>query len=131
MWNVLIADDHLVDRRLLKGFLKGRADCQEAADGNEAILCYNFSLHEQTPYDLIIIDLTMPKMTGQEVLRRIREDEKKRGVTSGMRVPVIATSAMDEVELASDLKLFDGFFEKPVNPKELLKKIESLVKPKK
>lgn len=127
MWRILVADDHLVDRRLIKQFLKGKAECHEAADGNETILSYNFSIHEKMPYDVILMDIAMPKMEGAEVLRRIREDEKKRNVPPAQRVPAIAVSALPESEIKIGPDTFCAFVGKPMDPKDLLEKIEKAV----
>ena len=127
MWNILIADDHLVDRRIIKQFLKDKAHFHEAADGNEAILSYNFSIRDHAPFDIVLLDLAMPKLDGHEVLRRIRESEDKRQVPINKRVLAIAISALPQSETNLGTNAFSAYVGKPIDPKELLEKVEKVL----
>lgn len=77
---ILIVDDHEVLREGVKSFLsRSRPDweiCGEATDGDEGIRC----AQELEP-DLIILDVTMPRMNGFEALSRMRQ--------LGLRTPVL------------------------------------------
>ena len=127
MRRILIADDHLVDRKLIKTFLKNKAECDEAANGNEAILSYNFSVQEKKPYDVILMDVEMPILRGVEVVRRIRDDETRRHIEPTQRVPVISVSALSAMEVGKGREMFDEFVEKPVDPRELMEKIDKVM----
>ena len=127
MKRILIADDHLVDRKLVKMFLKNKAECDEAANGNEAILSYNFSVQEKNPYDVILMDVEMPVLRGVEVVRRIRDDESKRKIPPAQRVPVIVVSSLSALEVGENREMFDDFVEKPFDQKELLEKIDKVM----
>ena len=74
---VLLADDHAIVRRGLRGLLEAAdiAVVAEAADGLEAIrLC-----EEQQP-DLLILDISMPKLSGTEVAARAQKMDRAPGV---------------------------------------------------
>jgi DNA-binding NarL/FixJ family response regulator len=67
---VLLADDHVVVRRLLRGLIEdglGCAVCGEAADGAEAV-----RLAKDLNPDVVVLDISMPKMNGFEAAQRIR-----------------------------------------------------------
>jgi DNA-binding NarL/FixJ family response regulator len=74
---VLLADDHSIVRRGLRGLLEtaGLTVVAEAADGLEAVrLC-----EEQHP-DVVILDIAMPKLTGIEVAARAQKMDRPPGV---------------------------------------------------
>jgi len=68
---VLVADDHTIVRQGLVGILKASADMEvvaEASDGNEAV---EKSL--KTKPDVVVLDVSMPRLSGIEAARRIHE----------------------------------------------------------
>ncbi len=70
---ILIVDDFATMRRILKNILKqlGFKNILEADDGTTAL-----EVLEKQEIDLIISDWNMPKMTGLELLKRVRVSEK-------------------------------------------------------
>lgn len=81
---ILMAEDNITNQKLLV-FLLLRAGhkVDVAADGEEAIEA--FGAH---PYDLVLMDINMPKMNGIAAMQHIRE----RGGT-GATIPIIAVTA--------------------------------------
>ncbi len=82
---LLVEDEELLSKTVAKGLkiLGYSVDC--AFDGEEALLLY-----EVNEYDLMILDLNLPKMDGMEVLRRIRSRD------DGLKVLIL--SARNTVE---------------------------------
>ncbi len=78
---VLIAEDHPVNQALFKVILE-RCGCetQVAQDGAEAV-----ELNRQSPFDIIFMDIQMPRMNGYEATQAIRR--------SGSTMPIIAVTA--------------------------------------
>ena len=70
----LIVDDDPVSRELLAVILKAYGTVGTAADGLEGLKAYNLAL-ERGPYDLIMLDIMLPRMDGQQVLKAIRRIE--------------------------------------------------------
>jgi DNA-binding NarL/FixJ family response regulator len=69
---VLLADDHPVLRHGLAGLLQGHAEIEmvgQAKDGQEAV-----ELARQTRPDVILMDITMPRLNGIEATRRIKAE---------------------------------------------------------
>ena len=75
MLRILLVDDHAVLRRGVEALIT-RASlgtvCGEAADGEEAI-----GLAKELKPDLIIMDISMPKLSGLDATRRIREFDRR------------------------------------------------------
>jgi DNA-binding NarL/FixJ family response regulator len=75
MIRIVIADDHTIVREGLKQLLATEPDLQvvgEARDGNEAI-----QLARDTPFDVLLIDISMPGRNGLEVIRQIKAEKPK------------------------------------------------------
>ena len=110
-WNVLLADDNEVNRKVAERYL-ARLGCRVkvAANGREAV-----DLADQEVFDLILMDCQMPVMTGQEATREIRAKE------NGRRVPIYAFTAMatsDELQACLEGGM-DGYITKPIRKDKL------------
>ncbi|MGD2094446.1 MAG: response regulator [Phycisphaerales bacterium] len=117
---ILVVDDNQQNLELLQVYLED-VDCQTipACDGPEAL-----EIIAKDPPDLVLLDVMMPKMSGFEVCRRIKNDPK----TSD--IPVIMVTALSEfgdIERAIDSGT-DDFLSKPVNKLELLTRIKTMLR---
>ena len=117
---VLVVDDNQQNLELLQVYLED-VDCRAipAHDGPEAL-----EILAKDPPDLILLDVMMPKMSGFEVCRRIKNDPK----TSD--IPVIMVTALNEfgdIERGIDSGT-DDFLSKPVNKLELLTRVKTMLK---
>jgi len=117
---VLVVDDNQQNRELLQAYLED-VDCRAvpAHDGPDAL-----EIIAKNPPDLILLDVMMPKMSGFEVCRRIKNDPK----TSD--IPVIMVTALNEfgdIERGIDSGT-DDFLSKPVNKLELLTRVKTMLK---
>ncbi|HHQ49508.1 MAG TPA: response regulator [Acidobacteria bacterium] len=108
---VLVADDNPVNRKVAALMLR-QMGChvEEAADGSEAL-----SKLEREPFDVVLMDVHMPKMDGLEACRRIRADRRY----GDPRV-----LAMTALTLRQDLQRcqevgMDGYISKPLERKDL------------
>lgn len=93
---ILIAEDDMTSRFFMKKFLSIYGDCEIAVDGAETITLYKQALEEDNPYDLICLDIMMPKLDGLKVLKEIRAIETERSFEEKDRVKVIMTSAIND-----------------------------------
>ncbi len=96
---ILIVEDDLVSRRFLSKFLSSYGAVDVVVDGIEALDAYLLSVKDNQPYDLICLDIMMPKVDGVKVLKAIRDYEKSKGVLPEKRVKVIMTTALQETQL--------------------------------
>jgi CheY-like chemotaxis protein len=117
---VLVVDDNQQNLELLQVYLED-IDCRTipARNGLEAL-----EIIKREPPDLILLDVMMPKMSGFEVCKRIKNDPK----TSD--IPVIMVTALNEfrdIERGIDSGT-DDFLSKPVNKLELLTRVKTMLK---
>ncbi len=117
---VLVVDDNLQNLELLQAYLEDTG-CKTlpARDGVEAL-----KIIADTPPDLILLDVMMPKMSGFEVCKRIKNDPKTTDI------PVIMVTALNEfgdIERGIDSGT-DDFISKPVNKLELLTRVRTMLK---
>ncbi len=111
--NVLIIDDEKGVHQVVGDTLKrGGFSILSALDGREGLRIMETANNDIV---LVILDLTMPFMNGDEVYRKLREIDSA--------VPVIITSGYSEDEISSQFigRGIDGFLHKPVSPSALLK----------
>lgn len=117
--SVLIVDDERIIRELLKGALaETGAAMLEAGDGEEALLIFK---EHQNDIDLVVLDVIMPGIKGDEVLREIRK------VTNDVKV-IISSGFMSEEQRAK-LKEYkvDGFLDKPFKDQDALEVIAKVL----
>ncbi|MBF0308780.1 MAG: response regulator [Magnetococcales bacterium] len=125
---VLIADDELNNRKLLRDYLKQYAHCDMTSDGKAALELFSADLEDGDPYDLVLLDIIMPVMDGQKTLKRLREAEK-RLAPDKKETPIIMVTGMD-----SSLQAMEAYFKggcsdyltKPVTRQALLEKLHKL-----
>lgn len=117
--SVLVAEDNAVNRRLIETLLQSAGHyVTTAATGKQAL-----ALAESQIFDLILMDLEMPEMSGLEATAAIRESELR-----GAHVPIYALTAH---ALSGDRERclaggMDGYLSKPVNIDELLRIVSDL-----
>jgi len=108
---VLVVDDDPTQRRLIQGVLEREGFRVAHADGGRAALDH---LASGAQVDVVLLDLIMPGMTGQETLA----DMRARGFTQPVIV-VTATGGIDTVVAAMRAGACD-FFVKPASPERIL-----------
>lgn len=124
---ILIAEDDLASRKFLSKFLSRYGEVDMVVDGLEALDAYLISIKEN-PYDLICLDIMMPKVDGVKVLKAIRDYEAKQGVLLEARVKVIMTTALAETDYVKNA--FDigcqAYAAKPIDTNKMLEVMKKL-----
>jgi CheY-like chemotaxis protein len=114
--HVLVAEDNAVNQRLAKLCLeKWGHRVSVANDGAEAVRAF-----EQNDFDLILMDLQMPQLSGFEAAVEVRRIEKMRGIK---RTPILALSAnvLKGVRDECTRSGMNGYVSKPVRQRDLLR----------
>jgi DNA-binding response OmpR family regulator len=114
---LLVEDDKGIVRFVKKGLLENSFSVDVAMDGEEGL---NAVLHMK--YDLVVLDILLPKMDGREVLKRIRSMD--------IQTPVIFLTAKDsEGDIVHGLNLgADDYLTKPFSFNELLARIRAIIR---
>ncbi|MFA5537178.1 MAG: response regulator [Bacillota bacterium] len=99
---ILIAEDDLASRKFLFKLLSKYGKCDLTIDGIEAMEAFAIAHDLGQPYDLLCLDIMMPKIDGLKVFKTIREYEEKQGLDDTKKCKVIITSALSESEVAFD-----------------------------
>lgn len=96
---ILIAEDDLVSRKFLNKMLSKYGECDLVVDGLEAIEAYMMALEEKRPYELICLDIMMPKLDGIKVIKVIRDLEIQNGIAEEQRAKIMMTTALSETDV--------------------------------
>lgn len=114
---LLIVDDDLHLRKLVRTYAQlEQFQCEEASNGQEAL-----KLLDAHPFDMVVLDVMMPGLSGFETLTQIRKTSQ---------VPVIMlTARSEEYDKLLGFKLgVDDYVSKPFSPKELMARIGAVLK---
>lgn len=122
--NVLIVDDNFSDRLVLKSCLEslGVESVQEAEDASIAEFKIANAKVARDPFDLIFVDVFLPKNSGIEVLKNIRNDKKFYDLSV-----VLISNSFDELKVAKAREyLVDDILVKPITMNHLNEKLMAL-----
>jgi two-component system chemotaxis response regulator CheY len=121
---VLVVDDYSTMRRIIRNLLTqiGYTEIDEASDGGDALQKLR-AVH----YGLVISDWNMEPMTGYDLLKQVRADDKLKTTPFIM---VTAESKTDNV-IAAKKAGVDNYIVKPFNAATLQQKINSVLTPAK
>jgi two-component system, NarL family, response regulator NreC len=118
-FNIVIAEDHTILREGLKALLLSQSDLKvvgEAADGLEAIRC----VQNHSP-DVILLDLSMPKMTGLDAIKEIKR------VNADTKIIMLTVHSTEEYILATLQAGADGYVLKDAHSTELITAIRHVL----
>jgi len=116
---VLVADDNEINRVLMKGFLgPWNVNIVEAINGKEAI--DNINIYDVR---LVLLDLKMPVMSGYEVVKYLKNDEK----FSHIPIIIVTASVLKTDEDDWVIKNTEAFLRKPLKQTELLSEMMRLI----
>ena len=121
---VLVADDSPFALELIKAILD-KAGCTQlmgAGGGREAL-----ALADEAPFDVVLLDVTMPDMNGYDVARQLRATTGRPGQTPSPVIVMLSGRDIVEVDIAAREAGADGVMAKPVDRRKLLELLETLL----
>jgi CheY-like chemotaxis protein len=119
---VLVVDDHEMNRDLLARYLRREGHTVVTAENGRQAL----AMMIMRRFDLVLLDIMMPEMTGFEVLQRMRNDDDLR------HIPVVVISALEDIDNAArSIELgAEDYLTKPINPILLRARVNSSLEKK-
>jgi len=116
MEKILVVEDEAKIRKIIKSYLKEDYIISEAVDGEEAL-----EIFQNNDFDLIILDLMLPKISGEEVCQKIRQISE---------TPIIMLTAKSSEENKIDGFNYgaDDYLTKPFSPRELLVRTKAILR---
>ena len=119
MTKILVIDDDELQQEILQAILQSRAYyVSRAGDGEQGV-----ALAQETKPDLIIVDLSMPKMTGLEVISQLRGHPDTKATPIVMVTGHLGSDSRDDAHMAG----CDRYVTKPVDRELLLQAVEELL----
>lgn len=92
----LVVEDEFSSRRILQHLLSEHGECHIAVSGHEALRVFKVALESEQPYQLVCLDIMLPKGDGHAVLRQLRTIERASGIESGRGARVIMTTGLSD-----------------------------------
>ena len=125
---ILVAEDDKAGRRIIEFFLKPYGDCVTVADGEEALSRYLEATKLGKRFDLILLDIGMPKVSGLEVLKAVREEEQVNQLSSDAKVKVVMLTGRQDVDNINSSLLLGAshYLIKPIEEKSLIRELQRL-----
>ena len=125
---ILIVEDDMISRKFLSKFLEQYGECDIVVDGMEALDAYLIAEKEKQPYDLIFLDIMMPKIDGIKVLKAIRDFEKQRKIMMEDQVKIIIITALADTEFVHQAFEIgcEAYAAKPIDTDKLVEVMNKL-----
>jgi len=120
---VLLAEDHPVNQQLMRNMLERMGHrVTLARHGGEAV-----AAAARRRFDLVLMDMQMPEMGGEQATRLIRADEQARGLTP-LRIYALSAAARREDRQRGLVAGMDGYLLKPLQQKDLQEVLAGLAR---
>lgn len=117
---ILICDDVADDALLLQTILLAD-DCYVEIVGSGAAVLSFLETSTNLP-DLIILDVMMPKISGIDVVKHIRQSDRYQSI------PILLVSALDRYDIENNIDIkVDGFIKKPINIDLVITKVQKIL----
>jgi putative two-component system response regulator len=115
---ILIVDDESVNVKIVRKYLRdvGFSDIVSTSDSTEV-----FDLMEESPPDVLLLDLVMPVLEGMEILERIRSDSK----WARLQIVILTASTDKETKIEALRLGANDFLNKPVDASELIVRVRN------
>ena len=125
---ILLAEDEPVLAAFLRNVLSKYGSCHHVSDGLAAVEAFELARDEGEPFDLLVLDIMMPEVSGHDALHEIRAIEHEHNVPPSDGVKVMMCSALGDAEniYTAHSNGCVEYLVKPVGKKDLVKSLGRL-----
>ncbi|MFH2090761.1 MAG: HDOD domain-containing protein [Pseudomonadota bacterium] len=123
---IMIVEDDSVSRKVMVKKLSPVGDCIEADSGKDAISRFSKATKSKKPFDLILLDISMPDMDGIQVLSTLRKKESQLNIPKAKQVKIIMmTASMRKASIQQCIRLgCNSYLSKPLNIAKLFQEFD-------
>ncbi|MGN0941739.1 MAG: response regulator transcription factor [Selenomonadaceae bacterium] len=124
--NILVAEDDRMSRAFITEFMTAYGSVDAATNGMEAVDLFIESIKSKKPYDLLCLDIMMPKVDGLKVLQVVRELEEQQHIEK--KIKIIMMSALSEVDYVQEAFRLgcDAYAAKPIDTEKVIEAMLNL-----
>ena len=115
---VLVVDDEIINREILRNIISQNYEVYTAEDGEQA---YAMLSNDAMNFSLCLLDLLMPKMDGFELLERLKENDRIN------KIPVIVLTSEKDAEVKAIRMGAADFITKPYIPEVVTARVERII----
>lgn len=125
---ILIAEDDRISRSFLQKFMANYGEVEVAVDGMEAVDIYMDAIKNNEPFDLLCLDIMMPKVDGLKVLKVIRQLETQNKQAGENRLKIIMMTALADIGYVDEAFRLgcDAYASKPVDTEKVEEAMKNL-----
>lgn len=125
---ILIAEDDRISRSFLQKFMANYGEVEVAVDGMDAIDLYMDAIKDKEPFDLLCLDIMMPKVDGLKVLKVIRQLETQNKQAADSRLKIIMMTALADIGYVDEAFRLgcDAYASKPVDTEKVEEAMKNL-----
>lgn len=124
---ILVVEDEFISSKVAVRMLEKFGRCEYVADASEALVAFTVALEEGNRFDLVFLDIDLPDMDGQKLLRLLKKIEGGRHIKcSDSSKAIMLTGANDSKSILTSFK--DGCEAYLVKPLDKAKLVETLSK---
>lgn len=126
---ILVVEDDFLSRSLLTKIVSDYGTTEVAVDGIEAVEAVRRSYELKKPYDLIFLDIMMPRLDGQAALKEIRALEESLGISAMETSKVVMTTALGDAKnvMAAFGSQCEAYITKPFSKKSIDEQVRKLM----
>ncbi len=125
---ILLVEDDYSSQHLLKRYLQDQGETVIADDGEKAVASFREAHATHRPFDLVCLDIMLPSLDGQAVLKQIRSLEEERGIGGLAGCKVIMITALRDADnvMRAFRSQCEGYLSKPISKERLFREIHAL-----